>query len=140
MRSSTRRLLPPSVRATCPKQRGLSDDRPSDRQRRHFQGAPDQNHQGRKALSIAPIREGTGERVRWWQAFVFNEFSIEEVLRLGDGDPIAVSGEFDCELCPPPGGESRVSWKITAYAVLSAKATPKQRAGREVAGASWAAP
>jgi hypothetical protein len=93
-----------------------------------------------KPYAIATIREGTGERVRWWKAFVFNEFSIEEILRLGDGDPIAVSGEFDCELCPPPGGESRVSWKITAYAVLSAKATPKQRAGREVAEASWAAP
>ena len=97
-----------------------------------------------KPYAIATIREGTGERVRWWKAFVFNEFAIEEILRLGDGDPIAVSGEFDCELWTPEGGgESRLSWKITANAILSAKAKPKpkaeQRAGREVADTSWAA-
>jgi hypothetical protein len=79
-----------------------------------------------KPYAIATIREGTGERVRWWKAFVFNEFAIEEILRLGDGDPIAVSGEFDCELWTPEGGgESRLSWKITADAVLSARTKPK---------------
>ena len=93
-----------------------------------------------KPYAIATIREGTGERVRWWKAVVFNEFAIEEILRLGDDGPIAVSGEFDCELYAPPGGESRLSWKITADAVLSAKAKPKQRTGREVADTSWAAP
>ena len=80
-----------------------------------------------KPYAIATIREGTGERVRWWKAFVFNEFAIEEILRLGDGDPIAVSGEFDCELWTPEGGgESRLSWKITADAVLSTRAKPKK--------------
>jgi hypothetical protein len=80
-----------------------------------------------KPYAIATIREGTGERVRWWKAFVFNEFAIEEILGLGDGDPIAVSGEFDCELWTPEGGgESRLSWKITADAVLSTRAKPKK--------------
>jgi hypothetical protein len=80
-----------------------------------------------KPYAIATIREGTGERVRWWKAFVFNEFAIEEILRLGDGDPIAVSGEFDCELWTPEGGgESRLSWKITADTVLSTRAKPKK--------------
>ena len=70
-----------------------------------------------------------------------NEFAIEEILRLCVGEPIAVSGEFDCALWTPEGGgESRLSWKITADAVLSAKAKPKQRTGREVADTSWAAP
>ena len=27
-----------------------------------------------KPYAIATIREGTGERARWWKAFVFNEF------------------------------------------------------------------
>jgi hypothetical protein len=94
-----------------------------------------------KPYAIATIREGTGERVRWWKAFAFNESAIEELMRLCDGDPIAVAGEFDCELWTPEGGgEPRLSWKITADAVLSAKAKPKQRTGREVAEASWAAP
>lgn len=79
-----------------------------------------------KPYAIATIREGTGERVRWWKAFVFNA-AIEEVMRLGDGEPIAVSGEFDCELYAPASGESRLSWKITVDGVLSAqrKAKPK---------------
>ena len=80
-----------------------------------------------KPYAIATIREGTGERARWWKAFVFNESAIEEVMRLGDGEPIAVSGEFECELYAPAGGESRLSWKITADAILLAhrKAKPK---------------
>ena len=40
----------------------------------------------------------------------------------------------------PDMSEYRLSWKITADAVLSAKAKPKQRTGREVADTSWAAP
>ena len=29
-----------------------------------------------KPYAIATIREGTGEHVRWWKAFVFNEFAM----------------------------------------------------------------
>jgi len=60
------------------------------------------------------------------------------------GEPIAVSGGIDAEIYAPAGSEGRISWKITADAILSAKAKPKpkaeQRAGREVAEASWVAP
>lgn len=31
-----------------------------------------------KPYAIATIREGTGERARWWKAFVFNESAIED--------------------------------------------------------------
>ena len=58
---------------------------------------------------------------------------IEEALQRAEGD-LAVGRAFE------GGGKSRLSWKITADAVLSVKAKPKQRAGREVADASWAAP
>jgi hypothetical protein len=52
---------------------------------------------------------------------------IEALKELAVGEPIAVSGEFDCELWTPEGGgESRLSWKIRADAVLSAKAKPKK--------------
>jgi hypothetical protein len=70
----------------------------------------------------------------------FDEASIAAVLSMKVGEPIAVSGEFDCELYTPVGGEPRLSWKITADVVLSAKAKPNQRTGREVADTSWAAP
>ena len=48
-------------------------------------------------------------------------------MRLGDGEPIAVSGEFECELYAPGSGKLRLSWKITVDGVLSAhrKAKPK---------------
>jgi Single-strand binding protein family len=90
---------------------------------------------------------------RWWQAIAFSESVIEILKELAIGEPIAVAGEFDCELYAPPGGESRLSWKITADSVLSAHAkrkprterspgvaTPARQTGRMVAAASWAAP
>jgi hypothetical protein len=102
---------------------------------------------------VATVREGSGEAARWWKVFVFSESAIDDILRLGDGEPIAIAGEFDCELYAPPGGESRLSWRLTADAVLSAhakrkakaekstgEATSEQRTGRMVAAASWAAP
>jgi hypothetical protein len=93
-----------------------------------------------KQFATLTIRENVNGLTRWWQAIVFNESAIEALKDLAVGDPIAVAGEIDCELYAPPGGESRLSWKITADAVLSAKAKPKQRTGREVADTSWAAP
>jgi hypothetical protein len=76
---------------------------------------------------FATIRSGSGEHVRWWRVFAFSESVIEEILALGDGEPIAVSGEFDCELYAPAGGEERLSWKLTADAVLSARRKPKPK-------------
>jgi hypothetical protein len=44
------------------------------------------------------------------------------------GEPIAVSGEINAELwTPEDGSEPRLSWKITADAVLTAR---RQRQGR----------
>jgi single-stranded DNA-binding protein len=92
-------------------------------------------------FSTLTHREKVNGSTRWWRVVAFNEIAIEALKGLAVGDLIAVSGEFDCELWTPEGGgESRLSWKITADAVLSVKAKPKQQAGREVAEASWAAP
>ena len=82
------------------------------------------------------IRESLNGATRWWQAIAFDEASIAAVLSLKVGEPIAVSGGIDAEIYAPAGSEGRISWKITADAILSAKAKPKpkaeQRAGREV--------
>jgi single-stranded DNA-binding protein len=105
-----------------------------------------------KPYVIATIRDGKGDAVRWWKVFIFGESLIEEIMRLGDGEPIAVAGEFDCEVYAPASGESRLSWRITADAVLSARPKPKadkasrasqprpSGAGQDVAAASWASP
>jgi hypothetical protein len=84
-----------------------------------------------KPYGLVTIREGTGERTRWWKAFVFIESAIEELLRLGDGEPVAIAGEFDCELYAPPGGETRLSWKITADTILSTRPKPKKAKPQE---------
>jgi hypothetical protein len=83
-----------------------------------------------KPYAIATIREGSGDSVRWWKAFVFSESAIEDLMRLEDGDPIAVAGAFDCELYTPDGGDSRLSWKVTADAVLAARLKPKPKGSR----------
>ncbi len=111
-----------------------------------------------KRYLIATIRSGNSEAVRWWKAFCFIESVIEEMKRLGDGDPIAVAGEFDCSLYAPDGAEPRLSWTIRADSILSAKAKPKpkeakpradkpprraappHRTGPEIAASSWASP
>ena len=80
-----------------------------------------------KRYAFATIRSGSGETARWWKVFVFSESGIEEISSLGDGEPVAVAGEFDAELYAPADGESRVSWKIVAHAVLSARRKPKPR-------------
>ena len=85
---------------------------------------------------VATVREGRGEATRWWKVFVFSESAIADILQLNDGEPIAVAGEFDCELYAPPSGEPRLSWKITADSVLSARAKPKPKAQKTAAGAS----
>jgi hypothetical protein len=104
-----------------------------------------------KPYVLATIREGSGERVRWWKCFAFSETPIEELLRLGDGDPIAVAGEIDADIYAPEGSDPRVNWRVTADAVLSArrpakakldgtKHKPKAANGRDRAGSSWASP
>jgi hypothetical protein len=103
------------------------------------------------AYASASIREGSGEAARWWKLFVFNEALVEEILRFVDGEPIAVAGEFDAEIYAPSGGEPRISWRVRADAILSARAKPKPKAekaarpappgnGRDVAASSWARP
>ena len=80
-----------------------------------------------KPYVIATIRSGSGEHVRWWSCLVFNASAIEEIAELGDGEPIAVTGEFDAELYAPAGGESRLGWKIVADAILSTRRKLKPR-------------
>jgi hypothetical protein len=103
--------------------------------------AEERTLRARNQFATFTIRENVNGSSRWWRAVAFDEASIAAVLSMKVGEPVAVSGEFSAELWTPEGGgEPRLSWNITADAVLSAKAKPKQRTGREVADTSWAAP
>jgi hypothetical protein len=77
------------------------------------------------AYLIASVREGSGHATRYVSAFIFAEDEIETVRSLQVGEAISVAGELTVELSEW-NGESRLNWKITADAVLSARAKPKK--------------
>jgi hypothetical protein len=112
-----------------------------------------------------PIREGHNGATRWWQAIAFSENAIEVLKEISVGEPIAVAGEITAEIYAPAGSESRINWRITVDAVLSARkvkpegatrkpqaakgrrdraeatpSAPEPRPGRDIASKSWAAP
>jgi hypothetical protein len=99
-----------------------------------------------KPYASATIREGGGE-AKHWKAFCFNEAAIEEILRFVDGESIAVVGEFDAEIYAPAGGGARMSWRIRADVVLSARRPKAEKAARttptgnkRAVASSWAHP
>jgi hypothetical protein len=77
-----------------------------------------------KPFAIVSVRETGVEPARWWSALVFGE-AAADVLRLNVGDPVALAGTVDAEIFMPEGGEPRVSWRIAADAILSARRSPK---------------
>jgi hypothetical protein len=108
-----------------------------------------------------PIRENVNGVTRWWQGISFSETAIEVVKGMAVGEPISVCGEISAEIYAPAGSESRVNWRISVDAVLSARKPPKatpERTGRKpkevrrldraeastggsaLAAASWASP
>jgi single-stranded DNA-binding protein len=107
------------------------------------------------------IRENVNGATRWWQAIAFSESAIEVLKEISVGEPIAVAGEITAEIYAPAGSESRINWRITVDAVLSARkppkakpesksrkpkeakrdrgeAAPEPRPGRSIASKSWA--
>jgi hypothetical protein len=77
-----------------------------------------------KPFAILSVRETGVEPARWFSVILFGD-GVQDVLRLGVGDPIALAGSPDAEVYAPSGGEPRVSWKFTADAVLTARKAAK---------------
>jgi hypothetical protein len=91
-----------------------------------FKAPVEKTSKAGNAYVTATIRDGKGDAARWWKALVFGDDAMAEVLRLGDGDPLAIAGEFDCQAYNTDAGEDRLSWSIMVDAVLSARAKPKK--------------
>jgi single-stranded DNA-binding protein len=99
-----------------------------------------------KQFATFPIRENVNGATRWWQAIAFSESAIAVLTELSIGEPIAVAGEITAEVYAPAGAESRVNWRVTVDAVLSARKVktegasrkPKEANGRDRAQASSA--
>jgi hypothetical protein len=75
-----------------------------------------------KRFATLTLHENVNSSTRWWRVVAFDEASIAAVLSLRVGEPIAVSGEINAELwAPEDGSEQRLSWKVTADTVLTAR-------------------
>lgn len=95
----------------------------------------------RKPFATFTLRENANGSTRWWKAVAFDGEVIAVLKDLSAGEPIAIAGEIDAELWTPEDGrERRLSWKVTADAVLTARKPPKAAAGRETLKRSSAAP
>jgi single-stranded DNA-binding protein len=78
-----------------------------------------------------PIRENVNGATRWWQGITFDKSAIEVLKDMSIGSPIAVAGEITAEIYAPAGSESRINWRITVDAVLSArKVKPEGATGK----------
>jgi single-stranded DNA-binding protein len=82
-----------------------------------------------KRFATLTLHENVTSSTRWWRVVAFDEASIAAVLLLRVGEPIAVGGEINAESwVPEDGSEPRLSWKVTAVAVLTAR---RLRQGRD---------
>jgi hypothetical protein len=111
-------------------------------------------------FATCSLRESLNGSTRWWQGIAFSESVIETLKESAVGEPIVVCGEITAEIYAPAGAESRINWRITVDAVLTARRPakarqngglkeparaanrPKGRApgGRDIAAGSWPAP
>jgi len=67
---------------------------------------------------VLTIRERHGEGTRWWRCIFFGEHDGP----LRQGNPIAVSGEFDASVyTPPDGSEPKISWTFKVAAILTTR-------------------
>jgi single-stranded DNA-binding protein len=80
-----------------------------------------------KPFVTATIRAKDGETTLWWKVVAFSESAQAELMRLVDGDSLAVQGSFRAELYQPEGGEPKVSPSIIADHVLSLRQPPRER-------------
>lgn len=88
-----------------------------------------------KPFITATLKAKDGDGAQWWKLLVFSETAQAELLRLSDGDALAVQGTLKVELYQPEGGEPRLSLSIVADHVLALRQPQRQRE-RKAAGES----
>jgi single-stranded DNA-binding protein len=86
-----------------------------------------------KPFATFTIRENVNGSSRYFRAVAFDEVAIAVLKELSAGAPIAVAGEIDAEpWTPEDGRKPRLSWKVTADSVLSARRPKRRETTREV--------
>jgi len=80
-----------------------------------------------RAFVTATIRVKDGDASQFWRIFIFSEAAQAEIMRLREGDAIAVQGVPKIEMYRPEGAEPRASLSLVADAVLALRQPPKER-------------
>jgi single-stranded DNA-binding protein len=73
-----------------------------------------------KSFATAKVRVSTREGEAYFvNVIAFAEPAVAALLRLADGDSVALSGELTPRVYVPPQGEPRPSLDLLAHAVIS---------------------
>jgi hypothetical protein len=84
-----------------------------------------------KPFVTATIRAKDGEALQWWRVTVFSESAQAEIMRLADGDSLAVQGAFKAEVYRPSIDEAKLSLSIIADQILTLRQPPASRSAKE---------
>jgi len=79
-----------------------------------------------KVFTTAKIKEGSGDNVAWWSAVAFGD-TAEALAAMQDGEAVSLSGNLAVETYKANDGETRVSLKVVAEAILSARKRRKPK-------------
>jgi single-stranded DNA-binding protein len=81
---------------------------------------------------VTTIKAKDGDAVQWWKVLAFSDSASAELLRLGEGDVVAVQGNFKAELYRhDETGETKLSLSIIADHVRAMRQPPRERAKKE---------
>jgi single-stranded DNA-binding protein len=80
-----------------------------------------------KPYVMATLSVKEGEVRQFVQCFAFGDTAQAELLRLSEGEALAVQGALKAEVYTPAGGEPRVSLSIFSDNVLALRQPPRER-------------
>jgi single-stranded DNA-binding protein len=87
-----------------------------------------------KPFATATLRVKDGDTSQYWKILAFSDHAREELLRLHDGDALAVQGQGKFEIYQPDGGAAKLSLTVFADHVLALRQPPKVRQAKGAAG------
>jgi single-stranded DNA-binding protein len=79
-----------------------------------------------KPFVTATIRAKDDDAMLFMRLVAFNEAARAELLRLKEGDSVAIQGPLQAELYRPEGGEPKLSLSMIANHVLALRQPPRE--------------
>jgi single-stranded DNA-binding protein len=82
---------------------------------------------GGKAFIAATIREGGGDATTWWKALCFDADAGAELMKLNEGETVAVSGGLKADTYEKDG-KHRIGFTVFVDSIISARRKPRTSA------------